>query len=321
MPHERTNSSLINASHRWALAGTIGLVTTAVLLARHATPFDSQPLAVLFAVIAGWSVMLLCAPWKHVHQLHRLYQEILHLRRLIENAARSDQPCAGESFVLNRDDEVGDLSVALGNLITRLNASRRQARTLKQSMDENVRKETARATRKLQKQAATDPLTGLGNRRALERALDELVVSNRRRHQRVVAMAIDLDKFKPINDTLGHAVGDQCLQFLGDLLRSALRSEDRAARIGGDEFIALLPDQSMQQAKAVAERMGKLFGQMPWSFGDVGRPTLSIGLASVVPNDVDDPNELLRRADEALYASKRRGRNCITAWQEIRHAA
>ena len=127
----------------------------------------------------------------------------------------------------------------------------------------------------------------------------------------VVAMVIDLDNFKIVNDALGHEAGDACLAFMGQLLRSSVRREDIAVRLGGDEFVVLMPGQSLPTAQRTAERLAALFRQMPWSHRDVPRPSLSIGLAVTGPAELGDGRQLLRAADEALYRAKRAGRDRI----------
>jgi diguanylate cyclase (GGDEF)-like protein len=127
--------------------------------------------------------------------------------------------------------------------------------------------------------------------------------------------------FKQVNDTLGHEVGDRCIEFLGELLMSGLRQEDRAARLGGDEFVVLMPGQRVDEAERAAARLASLFAQMPWTHEQPPRPTLSIGLAEVWPGELDDPMELIHRADEALYAAKRGGRNRVRTYVAARDAA
>ena len=108
---------------------------------------------------------------------------------------------------------------------------------------------------------------------------------------------------------LGHEVGDQCLSFLGDLFKSCLRREDCPIRLGGDEFVVILPDQTMEDADAVSRRLKTLYAMMPWTSREPARPTLSIGAASNWITTVDEAADLLRRADDALYAAKHASRS------------
>lgn len=150
----------------------------------------------------------------------------------------------------------------------------------------------------LQEQSRTDPLTGLGNRRALDEALDHLEVGD-------VVVVADLDHFKKINDDLGHAAGDIVLErFAGSLTRS-LRHCDHAIRYGGEEFVLVMKDTSVQQAMDVLGRIRKTWEQ---SSGEV---TFSAGVASVRGDR--RPEEVLAAADGALYEAKGAGRNRFSA--------
>lgn len=108
-------------------------------------------------------------------------------------------------------------------------------------MDHSIRRGTDRAAGHLQRQVETDPLTSLGNRRALRAQMERLLDSAKRGNGSLSVLMIDVDQFKQINDRLGHEAGDQCLAYLGRQLQSSLRRGDFAFRIGGDEFIVLIP--------------------------------------------------------------------------------
>ena len=144
-----------------------------------------------------------------------------------------------------------------------------------------------------------DPLTGLANRRSILTALTGMV-SGARRHQRpLTAAMIDIDHFKIVNDTRGHAEGDRVLAAVAHAMRNHLRAEDQLGRLGGEEFLALLPDADARAAKAAAEKLRA-------SVDAVG-VTVSIGWAAW---DGESADELLGRADDALYTAKERGRDC-----------
>lgn len=145
-----------------------------------------------------------------------------------------------------------------------------------------------------------DPLTGLANRRFILTQLSGLI-SAARRHDRPLAVAIlDVDHFKLVNDRYGHAEGDRVLAAVAESLRTNLRAEDQLGRLGGEEFLALLPDTSADAAPAAADKLRR-------SVLDAG-VTVSVGWAVW---DGERGEELLRRADEALYAAKSRGRDCV----------
>jgi len=155
--------------------------------------------------------------------------------------------------------------------------------------------------------ANTDMLTGLPNRRHtlafLERAL-----AGAREHGAPLAVAIfDIDHFKRINDTHGHATGDQVIRRVALRARAALRDEDMVGRIGGEEFVCILQRSSAQSAEIVAERVRKAVEAGTAAEDDLPDATISVGLA--VYDGEADVEELLHRADKALYVAKREGRN------------
>ena len=149
-----------------------------------------------------------------------------------------------------------------------------------------------------------DPLTGLFNRRAMTEQLERQWLRHRRTQAPLAVLVIDIDHFKRINDTLGHAAGDSVLMHLSTLLQSHVRGEDVVGRVGGEEFLLLLPDTQSQQAIALAERLRVLVRAE--SLGT----TISIGIA--LAHSVDESAEsVIARADSALYRAKDAGRNRI----------
>ena len=167
-------------------------------------------------------------------------------------------------------------------------------------------------------QALHDPLTGLANRHRFGEALSEAIGIARQRGSRLAVMFLDLDEFKRINDTLGHAAGDQLLCLVAQRLRHCVREHDLIARWGGDEFTILLPDVQMDgEASAVAERILQSLAAPVHLAADTVRVGVSIGIA-LYPDDSDDESFLLMRADLALYQAKKNGRN---SFQKFRQTA
>lgn len=168
----------------------------------------------------------------------------------------------------------------------------------------------------LEHAAGIDPLTELGNRRVFDRRLAEEWRRAARSGRAMSILMVDVDRFKRINDSLGHIAGDDVLKRIaGCLQASARRAGDLVARFGGDEFVVLLPEADGDQAARVAElmRSGVLEAQFA---GDAaaGLPvTISIGTATVVPNAESDPQTLVKKADEALLEAKRSGRDRVIA--------
>jgi diguanylate cyclase (GGDEF)-like protein len=317
----RESASATWISGRWVLAAVAGMATSAV--AARMQPLGSLSLIghVILGSASGWLVLLLLAPWAHMRRIRETRSLIRELTTRLRglNVNHREEPIG--NIILDRADELGELTRVIHVALTHAVANRIEARMLHRTMHEQVRRETDRATLHLQRQATTDALTGLGNRRALDQRLNELLSPESRPNGPISAMALDLDRFKELNDTLGHEAGDHCLAFLGHVLRSSLRREDLAVRLGGDEFFVLMPGRNAAEARHVAERLSALFRQMPWSHAEIPRPSVSIGVASAYPGDLSDPQELVRRADAALYSSKRAGRARVTIDEDLRGAA
>ena len=157
----------------------------------------------------------------------------------------------------------------------------------------------------------TDPLTGISNRRAFFEALERALSSGRRRMEPVALMVVDVDYFKRINDTAGHAGGDQALIAVAQTLVSASRSEDTVGRIGGEEFGVVVPGADRATAAAVAERFREVVAGTPILLDDRSFVvTVSIGVA-VTLDETQQAASLLAAADEVLYEAKRQGRNRV----------
>ncbi len=172
---------------------------------------------------------------------------------------------------------------------------------------------SARQYEALDRRASEDALTGLPNRRTFEARL-AAASSHFERYQRPFSLLIlDVDHFKKFNDTWGHEAGDRVLQHVAELVRASVREVDLPARLGGEEFVVLLPETPLMAAVEVAERVRRAIAGKPvvWH----GRPlevTASLGVATC-PESVESPDEMLAAADAALYRSKGSGRNRTTA--------
>ncbi|MBV9712845.1 MAG: diguanylate cyclase, partial [Ktedonobacteraceae bacterium] len=178
---------------------------------------------------------------------------------------------------------------------------------------ETAHTQLAAAHSTIQKQALTDGLTGLPNHRAvmiqLERELDRA-----RRYGRPFSLLFfDADRFKHINDTYGHGVGDEVLRQIGERAGRILRGGDTLGRFGGEEFVLLLPEADADEARAVAERIRAIIADEPMGFAEVAdslNVTVSIGVATY-PEDSYEGLDLLQQADQAMYMAKRLGRNQV----------
>ena len=201
------------------------------------------------------------------------------------------QPTVGEDDHLRWSITVGTLTVA-GLLVDHL--ARRQELTI----------------HRLNQAVRADPLTGLLNRKGFTEAFAVALAAAQRRGGTFAVIIGDLDRFKLVNDQLGHAAGDKTLKAVATLLDQTTRGDDRAARRGGEEFAVLANDADPAQARRAAERLRE---RMEATFADSPVPvTISLGVA-VYPYDGTDSDSLMLSADRALYAAKSSGRNCVVA--------
>jgi diguanylate cyclase (GGDEF)-like protein len=162
--------------------------------------------------------------------------------------------------------------------------------------------------------AVTDELSGLASRRYFETRLAEEWSRRDRYGNRLSVATFDLDRFKALNDGLGHAAGDVAIRRFGEIVSQAIRSTDIACRYGGEEFAILFPETTASAAAAVAERIRASVESEPFACADIPfRITVSVGVAEA--SDLQERKTLLVRSDEALYAAKGGGRNRVRVWR------
>ena len=167
-------------------------------------------------------------------------------------------------------------------------------------------------------EAGTDPMTGVANLRSFMQRLEEEIVRARRYRRPISLMMLDLDHFKEVNDRYGHHAGDQVLKSVAATSQSMLRTTDLLARYGGDEFIALMPETDAKEALAVITRLQSAIGELAIRHGaETLNVKVSIGLASLAVNDVTS-QQLIDRADQALYAAKTKGRDRVIFLDDVR---
>ena len=161
--------------------------------------------------------------------------------------------------------------------------------------------------------AVTDPLTGLYNRRYMSVHVGAMVDAAADRGKTVSVLALDVDHFKAVNDTYGHDAGDEVLKELARRIKANIRNIDLACRTGGEEFVIALPETDAEVAYKVAERLRRAVGGKPFNAGpEAGNltVTVSIGVAEL-ENAAESLDDIVKRADEALYRAKREGRNRV----------
>lgn len=208
-----------------------------------------------------------------------------------------EAPAASEDLRSRQVELLLQLTRENHGLRASLEAERRNAEKLRLALEAQRR------------EALTDPLTGLHNRRAMDQCLEDIWAAPER--MPLSLLVLDIDLFKRINDTYGHADGDCVLQWVAATLRHCIRAGDSAFRYGGEEFLVLLPDTTLEGAICVAESIrGRIEARYPANPRNWRVPlTVSLGVASRQPTD--DPKSLFARADRALYQAKQLGRNRV----------
>ena len=208
------------------------------------------------------------------------------------------------------------LSMAVAAVLYFLSALRATS-VLSSSLQQNFEKTYAlhEAKEAAERLASTDVLTGLSNRRAFFEHAAITFHYCRRNNKPVAAMLIDIDQFKRINDTRGHAVGDLALQHVAQKLRAVLRKSDLCCRLGGEEFAVLLPDTLLADARHVAEKLRVAIADQPLPLPGASMP-LSVTVSVGVAEGCGELEALLERADTAMYAAKHAGRNRVATPRE-----
>ena len=204
--------------------------------------------------------------------------------------------------------EVVRLSQALRALLRRIGTDEQDLATVSAEASALAEHNSA-----LKEVAQTDPLTGLLNRRGFFEAVEAKLAGKPQADLSV--LVLDIDRFKTINDTHGHAVGDVVIKGVANLCRQQGRDSDLVARFGGEEFVIFLPNCPGPAARARAERLRRLIAEtlITTDAGPVS-VTVSIGVGLFTAND-DAINKVIDRADKALYRAKRNGRNCVDSQQ------
>jgi len=209
-----------------------------------------------------------------------------------------------------RSDEVGTLMRSFSNMLGTVEQQAIDINTFAMRLDAAYR-ELEATNAKLKETSFKDEVTGLYNRRFFSLRLEEEISRFRRFNHPVSVVVLDLDGFKSVNDEFGHAVGDETLRDVGQILMKHSRGINVVSRYGGDEFAVLLVETSKSGARLYADRIRQVVATFPYSHGK--RVTASFGVASLPDDDASTSEELFRAADGALYAAKRAGKNQVVA--------
>ena len=292
-------SKEIVQKNTWEMVRILGLIAVASLLfifpfAWYFAKSISYPLTALSRVFLG------IASGKQADTLHEL------LGRLEKNK--------------NRHDELGDLTQSFIAMDDAVNQKIQQINEINATLEHKIEQRTQElrfANEALTKLATHDTLTELPNRNLLRDRLQRSLAAARRENVRMALIFIDLDEFKSINDTRGHAVGDLLLMEAAKRMQDCIRESDTVSRIGGDEFIVLLPNiEAEQDVMRVAEKIRSVLNQPFELMGGSLHISSSIGIA-ICPEHGGDESTLLKNADTAMYYAKKSGGNTVTLFSTV----
>jgi diguanylate cyclase (GGDEF)-like protein len=264
------------------------------------------------------------------HVAKRIAQPIRELERNVDSLAGGNYDA---KVAVETQDEIGRLGGAFNKMAADLRLSHatllEHQRSLEDRVAERTReldqsnallvqeaRERIQAAERIEYLAFYDSLTGLPNRAMFSKLLDQGITMARRYNRRLAVLFVDLDRFKLINDTLGHAAGDELLKEVANRLKDCLRKSDAVARLGGDEFVLLLPElEDEKHAIAVAHKIVAAIAK-PFTVHDQEfRITASIGI-STCPKDGTDERSLMKNADLAMYHAKEEGKNTFKFFSE-----
>jgi diguanylate cyclase (GGDEF)-like protein len=246
---------------------------------------------------------------------HALRHHAAGLKELFQSIHSMSNGLTPKALVTGRPGEIGYLALAFNDMIARLLANRKELMEANESLEKRVAertKELCAAAEKLEKMARIDALTGLFNRRALMDEGDAKFAMASREGGDVVCMLVDLDNFKGVNDTLGHAKGDALICAAAESLRGCCRPYDVVARLGGDEFVVLMMLEDLDVAVAIAQRLQEDFGTRSTNVLAgatlAKKPSMSIGITSRKHAKSSTLEQLMAHADDALYQAKDEGK-------------
>jgi len=235
---------------------------------------------------------------------------IWDLGRVVERLATLLAEQRGIGELAERGDEVGTIIGSFTRMLETVERQAAEINSFAMRLDAAY-KELESTNVRLKETSFKDEVTGLYNRRFFSVRLEEEMSRYRRFNHPVSLVLMDLDGFKAVNDEMGHVVGDETLRDIGQVLMKHSRGINVVSRYGGDEFAVLLVETSKAGARLYADRIRQIIASYPFSHG---RPiTASFGVASLPDDEATTSEDLIRAADDALYAAKRAGKNQVAA--------
>jgi two-component system cell cycle response regulator len=308
-PTIHTDPDVLQVPYPDGRAGTIGRLE---ITANRSTLYAHVAEHVL-GVVAGYALlsMVICALIAMVlrRELERPMRDLTEFTRMLSPTTLT-RPLTLSRPERPWDDEIDQLALGFRTLQDGIHSH-------VANLDSLVRERTRQlegALDEIRALTLTDPLTGCYNRRYLDERLVEQFVRSQRSGRELSLAIVDIDHFKRVNDTYGHAAGDEVLRGLADILIREMRAQvDWVARIGGEEFVVLLPETGLEAARVVAERLRIAVAAAHFNVDEVTtlRITASFGVATRLEGDTAE--SLLARADAMLYRAKKSTRNLVVA--------
>lgn len=279
------------------------IAITVVAFAVRMLVADHPPAATL--VLSCLALVTVAGLGFGAYQRYKLWTRPMRkMGELVEQIRRGELPV---DEIMQVEGVPAVLVPVLHDLLRDLRKQRSEIQQLKLEMSQKVANRTDALERQLgsaREKASRDALTGLHNRRMLDETLPRLVSRCAAEQKMLTVLMIDVDYFKLLNDTLGHAAGDELLRSIGQIIRSAIRGNDMAFRCGGDEFVILMADSNHAAGAGLAERLITLVDAMAKTLRLEKRPRLSIGISQFGDDLSCTASELLEQADRALYEVK-----------------
>lgn len=259
----------------------------------------------------------------HLSDLHNLlYQVLQEVASASDHTERFDETLRQQTHALHGNPSLEDLRAIAGTLLDATTRSIQHNQLMREQL-QNVEQQTQglqQEVKKLQDEVATDPLTGLYNRKALNQRMESLLASAQELQQTpFCVLMLDIDHFKHFNDRFGHIIGDEVIRRVGVTIKELLRAEDFPARFGGEEFTVVLPSTGIEDAMKIAHAIHQAIGKLTLIRRSTKEqlPGITISVGAAQMHLGDDCEQLLERADQALYLAKEGGRNRIATEADI----
>ena len=281
------------------------LFSVSLLMASYVVEHFSMHISLTAsALVLAASIVLLMLIAAASREMLYWHRSVRAFARLVNELRAGDTPMADL-------DKVGGGARALVEPIRSILLDLREAKRANNALQDEMRNRILSRTDALERQLGTlktqsarDVMTGLGNRRGFDAMSNQIFKACTDSHEDLCVLMIDVDNFKPLNDTLGHAAGDELLKGIGEIIRSSIREHDSAYRIGGDEFVILLPRAARAIGDRLAGRLSSLIDHLARPLKLPHPPALSIGSAALSDQKFVDMKQFLDLADKRLYEAK-----------------